>query len=153
MEISDEFEEIGVSIAENGVIPPLKDMPRFAVPAVVVLAIGRLEGLHRAGQRLGAGLQQEMHVIPHQDIRVQCDPISATIAFEPVEIRDVIGLVMEDGGALVAADDDMKEGTWKIEAWFTSHAGESRTRAAISQYSGLTPHWEEAAALHALIDA
>lgn len=136
MEIADEFEEIGVSIAENGAIPPLKDMPHFAVPAVVILAVATLEGLHRAGQRRGPGLQQEMHMIPHEDVRVQRDPISATIAFEPVEIRGVIGLVMEDRRALVAADDDMKEGAGKIETWFTSHAEESTARSTISRCSG-----------------
>lgn len=100
-----------------------------------MLAVGELQGLHGAGQRLGAGFQQEGHVIPHQDVGVECNPVSAARAFEPVEIRGVIGLVMEDGRALVAADDDMEEGAGKVEAWFASHAGEARTRAARSRYS------------------
>ncbi len=65
--------------------------------------------------------------IPHEDAGMERDPIPAAIAFEPVEIYGVIGLIVEDRGALVPADDDMEAGAGKVEAWFASHAGEARS--------------------------
>jgi hypothetical protein len=63
-----------------------------------------------------------MHVIPHQDVGVEGAHVPAAIAFEPTQIGAVIGLIMEAGDPLVTADDDMKEGTGKVEPGFASHA-------------------------------
>lgn len=49
MEVADQFQEIRLPITEDGLVPALKDMPGLAIAAVVVLAIGKLQRVHRAG--------------------------------------------------------------------------------------------------------
>jgi hypothetical protein len=48
MEVAYQLQEIRLPIAEDGLVTALKDMPGLVIAAVVVLAIGKLESLHRA---------------------------------------------------------------------------------------------------------
>ena len=81
MEIPHQFQEIGFTIAQDGLIPPLKNMATLVVAAIVVLTISELKCLHRTRQRLIAYLQQEMHMIDHQHIGMQRDTVAMAIAF------------------------------------------------------------------------
>ena len=80
MEVSYQFEEIGVAIAQDRLVPPLKDMATLLIAAIVILTVGKLQCLHRARERLGSGRQDKMHMIRHEDVRVQRHAVAVTIA-------------------------------------------------------------------------
>lgn len=140
MEIAHQFQQVGVAIAENRLIAPLKHVAGLVVSAIVVLAVCELQRLHRPRERMGSGLQQQMDVVGHQDVGMEGDAVSAAIAFEALQIAGVIFGIMKDRCPLVATDDHMIEGAWKIDARLASHGGVSRFRENISQYSCLTPY-------------
>ena len=54
MNVSDQGQQIGVLVADNGLISSLKQMADFSISAVEILRVGLLESLHEFGQRRGA---------------------------------------------------------------------------------------------------
>ena len=50
MEVPHQFQKIGFVLAQDGLVPPRKDMAVLVVATIVVLTIGKLERLHRARQ-------------------------------------------------------------------------------------------------------
>ena len=57
MEVSYQLQEIGLSIAQDGLEAPLKDVAGFVMATIVVLTVGKLERLHRARQGVASCLQ------------------------------------------------------------------------------------------------
>ena len=113
MEVAHQFQQVGVAIAENRLVAPLKHVAGLVVSAIVVLAVCELQSLHCPGERMGSGLQQQMDVVGHQDLGMEGDAISAAIALEALQIAGVIFGIMKDRRPLVATDDHMIEGAWK----------------------------------------
>ena len=50
MNVSYQFKQIGVAVAENGLVAPLKQMADGAMAPVVSLGVGRLDCLHDPGE-------------------------------------------------------------------------------------------------------
>jgi hypothetical protein len=64
------------------VLAALEDMPGLALLAIVVLAVGKLERLHRARQWPVARLQQQVNMVGHEDVGMQRYAIALAIALE-----------------------------------------------------------------------
>jgi hypothetical protein len=64
------------------VLAALEDMPGLALLAIVVLAVGKLERLHRARQWPVARLQQQVNMVGHEDVDMQRYAIALAIALE-----------------------------------------------------------------------
>jgi hypothetical protein len=65
--------------------------------------------------------------------------IPPPVPFQALEIGVIIGRIMKEGGAAVAADNDVVEGTGEVHARFASHRGTLQETTHINQYSCLTP--------------
>jgi predicted RNA binding protein YcfA (HicA-like mRNA interferase family) len=76
-----------LSLDEDGFEPALEDVPGPFMPAVEMLGVKAVQGLHSPAQRRARRLHQEVVVVSHQAIRVE----------EPGLVRDVIRLVRSDG--------------------------------------------------------
>jgi hypothetical protein len=63
---------------EAGIAP--ESVAGLVMATIVVLTIGELQRLHRARQRSVAGLEQEMHMIGHADIRMQRHAVAVAVA-------------------------------------------------------------------------
>ena len=107
-------------------------MAGLVVAAIVVLAECELERLHRARQRVRAGLQQQMDVIVHEHIGIESTAVADAIAFQPVQIGGRIGVVMDDHRPAIAAGNHMVQGPRKIDSRFARH-GEGAYRSRLNK--------------------
>jgi len=102
-----------------GVSPQQMDMAKAIFEAVGKVVV---EGLHGSRKRDLPGFDQQMHVITHQDKRITPETIPLAIAFKAYEIRGIIRLVMKEGHAAVATDNNVIEGTREFHTRFSSHS-------------------------------
>jgi hypothetical protein len=75
MNITDQFQKIGVFVAEDGFIPTLKEMSLFSVAPVEISGVTKLQPLHDFGQWYGLHLHQQMDMVTHQRIGIQTEPV------------------------------------------------------------------------------
>lgn len=122
MQIPNEFNEVGVAIAEDRLVAALKDMAGLVIATIVVLAIGKLNGLHRVGQGTVAGFQQEVHMVGHEHIAVERRAVAQAIAFEAFQIGTIVDAFMKDRCSAIPSEDHMIAGAGKVEPRFARHA-------------------------------
>ena len=139
MQVADQFQMIGISITEQGLIAPLEQMPGFPVAPIVILGMGELERLHRAPKRDLFGFNQQMDVIGHQDKRIAPETIPPPVPFQAGEIRLIVRLIMKERRAAIAAGNDVIEGAGEFHARFSSPRQNLQKTTYINSYSCLTP--------------
>ena len=124
MEVPHEFDELGRSIAEDGLGTPLKEGAGFVIAPIVVLTIGERQRLHRARQEAVACFQYEMHMIGHEDVRMQRHAVAGAIAFEAVQIGGPVRVLVKERRAAGAPGDHMRERARELEARLARHRPE-----------------------------
>ena len=72
--VSHQLGKICVRLAKYRFMPPLQQMPRPAVLAVVILCVARQHPMHDPPDIVSPPLDQQMNVIGHQTIRVKVEP-------------------------------------------------------------------------------
>ena len=80
-------------------------------------------------------------MIDHQNIGMQRDAVAMAIAFQAIEVRVAIGLVMKNRSSSIAAGDHMVERTRELNALSIVLYNEPDARSYIWQYGdeGLEP--------------
>lgn len=131
--VPDQLQQIGIAVTENGFVAPLKEMPRFPIASIVVLRIGELEGLHGPGQRHGSGFDEQVHMVGHQDVGIQGAAVSSPVAFQPFEIRRIVGVLVENVLPAIPPRDHVIEGTGELHPRLPRHSGQPSAATTISQ--------------------
>ena len=70
MDVSDQLGQVSVTLAEDRLVPALKDVPDVPVPPVVVSAISAENPLHDVANRRLLSLDQQVNMIGHQTVRI-----------------------------------------------------------------------------------
>jgi hypothetical protein len=74
------------------------------------------------------GLQQQVNVVAHENIRIHLEAIPPPILLQPFQIILPIRITPKDHLALIATANDMVKSPKKFHPWFTRH------RACLWQY-------------------
>jgi hypothetical protein len=82
-------------------------MSHLPVFSVEVAGVAQLETLHNPGQRHFPGLQQQMDLVAHENVRTDLNTLSLSIALQRLEVILPIGVSTKDHLPLVAAANDM----------------------------------------------
>lgn len=121
MNISNQFEKVGILFTNNRFVSILKQMSRTFVPEVEVDGIAGEKSAHQGGQSGLAWAEQEMNVVGHQR------PSETLGTGLNEEFREVskksftVDIVPEDIAAVNAANDHMLEQVGNIEAGGSWH--------------------------------
>jgi len=68
MNVFEEAEQVGFSIAEYGFVSALEKMPDGPVFPIVIHGVGLIKTLHDFGKVDFPGLDEQMNVIVHKDV-------------------------------------------------------------------------------------
>lgn len=122
MNVPYQLKQIGVAIAQDRLVAPLKQVPHGAVAAVVALGITELYPLHDLGKRHPFCFHQHMNVVGHQNIGVEHKPKALPILLHPLQISLAVLVVTKDAAPLVAPHDYMIKSTIKLNSRLACHA-------------------------------
>lgn len=86
MYVPDEFRQIGVPVAEKRFIPPLKQVADLVIFSVEVLGVGEVDHLHDAGDRFLRCLDEQMHMVSHQDVCIEDKSAPVFVSADAVEV-------------------------------------------------------------------
>jgi len=121
MNIFEEADQVGFSIAENCFVSALEEMANSAVFSIIVHGIRLIEALHDLGKGNALGFDEHMNVIVHENVCVNTATRSVLIGCEKQEILLEISGVAKYPLALVAADYDVVECAFIFDAGFARH--------------------------------
>jgi hypothetical protein len=116
-----EFEQMRLSLDEDGFEPALEDVPGPFMPAVEMLGVKAVQGLHSPAQRRARRLHQEVVVVSHQAIRVEEPGLVSDDRGEEVQKMAAIRLVAEDRSAFVSTAGDVVQRSRELQAKWSRH--------------------------------
>ena len=116
MNVSHQLKQIGVAIAENRLVASLKQVAHRAMATVVSLGVGELDRLHDFGKRYLLGLQQQVHVVGHQNVCVDYETAALPVMLETLKIRRAVLVITKNYLPLIAPYDDMIESPFKLDS-------------------------------------
>ena len=128
VQISGEFQEIGVFLDKNGLIPALIQMTLPMVAAVVIYGISRIESLHQVLQIRLQGLEEQMIMIGHQHIAVQLCMITVKTVGEDFKKFPAVTIILKDVFPFISPAGYMIPGTG---VFYADRSGHARTISAI----------------------
>ena len=70
MDVFNEAEEIGITVAQEGLVPSLEEMADGPVSSIEILGVRLAHALHDLGQGNLLRLDQQMNMIVHEDVGV-----------------------------------------------------------------------------------
>jgi hypothetical protein len=123
MDVADQFEEIGVLLADDRFVTVLEEMARALVAEIEIDGIAGQEPAHEEGQTGPARTEQQMNVVGHQR---PGEAFGAGLDEELREVEEespVVGIVAEDVAAIDSADDHVLEQIGNIETGGSWHDG------------------------------
>ena len=118
MNVFEEAEQIGFSIAEYGFVPALEKMANGAVFPIVVHGVGLIQTLHDLGKGNIYGLYEQMNVIVHEDVCINTATGAVFIDREEEKILLEVRSVSKYLLTLISAGYDVIEGAFVFDAWF-----------------------------------
>jgi hypothetical protein len=121
MNVTDEFRQIGVFLAENGFVPILKELAVAAMPFVKRDRMTGKETGHHRVEGDCTGLHQDMGVVTEKRPRVTGSVCLVQYLPHPLDKTVLIDLITEDQSPLDAADDDVVEDAGGVETSMTGH--------------------------------
>jgi len=125
--VPDQFQEIRLRLDHDGAVPVLEEMPDPVVAAVEGAGVPGEEGPHAPGERAGARPDQKVRVVREEGPGRDGHPCRRDPRPELGSEVAVIGVVPEDGAALVAAHHHAAEDPRRIEPGLSRH--DARTLA------------------------
>ena len=140
MNVFEEAEQVGFSVAEYCFVPALKEMADGAVFPIVVHGVGLIDALHDLGKGDVLGLDEQVNVIVHENVCINTAIGAVFIDREEQKILLEVRGISKYSSALIAAGDDVIECTFVFDAWFTRHAMriENGKKKSTSQVLSLT---------------
>jgi hypothetical protein len=121
MNIPDQFEKIGVFLAEKGFIPVLEEMAGSVVFSVKVLGISGKQPSHQGREREASASQKQVHMIVHERPGIARSRGFIQKAGQPGDEMFIVVFIPEDRGTLNASYDDMMEGAGCVDAALSGH--------------------------------
>jgi hypothetical protein len=122
MDIRDQFQKVGVLLAENGLVPVLKQVAASPVPAVETHGVSRQKPLHNGCNGSQPGAHKQMEMIGHQGPGQAARLTLAENVPQPVKKIIAVGIVAENRTPLDSSHDDMVQNTRSIQSGFAWHA-------------------------------
>jgi len=122
MDVPRQFEQIRVLLADDGLVPILKEMPVSLMPAVEIDHIAGQQLLHALGERPRPRAHQEVEVARHEGPGVHDQVSLLAQRSKPVDEVVPVGVSVKDLGALNAPADDMLQGPGGIQAGVSRRA-------------------------------
>jgi hypothetical protein len=107
VDVAHQLQQVRVFLAQNGLVPILKQVPASPVPQVETDGIARQKPPHDIGNGNKPGAQQNMKVIGHQG---PCKTAGLTVAqntAKPIQKIIAVAVVPENLPALDSSDNDM----------------------------------------------
>lgn len=121
MDIAHQFKEVGVGIDENGLIPTMEKMANASVSSVDPGCVPERQVLHHTGEGDVSHLDEKVDMVRHKAKRVNAvvEPLGSLLEKEVKAVP--VGIVEEHVVAGIPAENDMVDGTWIMDTWFTWH--------------------------------
>jgi hypothetical protein len=135
MNVLEKGPKVPILFDEKGFVAALKEMPYAAMAPVEALGVVRLDIEHHSRKADRTALQDQVHVIVHQAIGVDEETEARPANGKPFEESLPIDVVAKDRTPLVAASDDMIDGTLKVQperAWHVSPNGRGSLSSSLS---------------------
>ena len=63
-----------------------------------------------------------MHVVAHEDMRIDLEAVWLSILLQPIQVILPIGITAKDHLALIAPADHVVKGAGVFDPWFSSHS-------------------------------
>jgi len=121
--ITDQFQEIGILITHDCLVPPLKKMPHLPISPVKILRISKQKGLHDLAQRDLFDLHKKVNVVFHQCVGIETKRKShltmGKVGKEPLQVL----LIPKYPLPAVPSADHMVKSAGKMYPRSTSHTG------------------------------
>ena len=109
MDVAHQLQQVRVFLAQNGLVPILKQVPASPVPQVEADRVARQKPPHDIGNGNRPGAEQKMKVIGHQG---PCKTAGLTVAqntANPIQKIIAVAVVPENLPALDSSDDDVMQ--------------------------------------------
>ena len=121
MDVPQESEQVGVTVAQNRFIPALEEMADGPVGLVEVHRVALIDPLQNLRKRRFAGLDQKMDVVAHEHVSIQSVMIAVLVDGEELNEFLIVSGVFEDLLSLVSARDDVIERPLKLYSRLSRH--------------------------------
>ena len=123
VDIANQFEEVGIFLADDGFVAVLKEMPGTVVTAIEIDGIACEKSAHEGGEPAMAGAEQQVNVVGHQRPGEAFDASLDEEFGQGLEKPAAVGIVPENVATVDTADDDVLEEVGDVESCGSWHEG------------------------------
>jgi hypothetical protein len=121
MDVSSEFQKIGIRVDKHGLKPPLEEVSAPVAAPVDPTGVAERDVLHDTGQRDLADLDREVNMCGHKAEGMD----AVSVSFDPFLKQKIkttsIGILKEDVLACVSPQHYMVKCGRKMNSWFPCH--------------------------------
>jgi hypothetical protein len=154
MNVTDQFQEIGVLLAEDGLVSCGKQVADPFVPAIKEAGITGKDRAHDAGEGKSLCLDEEMEMVSHESVSVEAIRESFSSHGQALDKSLKALFVLKDDLAVIAPGDDVIEGAGELNPRFAGHGAmvrqitqnrktvTGRTDTASTSASSLPPFYD-----------
>lgn len=121
MDVLEQGEKIGILIAENGLVPALKQVSDRAVSSIEVKGVALVNALKNLRKGGVLCFDQKMNVIAHQDVGVEAVVITVFVDREYLEVFLAVRNVLKYFLFLVSSGDYVIERAIEFDSGFSCH--------------------------------
>ena len=122
MNIPDEFQKIGILLAQDRLLAVLKQVPVSSVSAIELAGVPGQNPSHDRGERRLAGPKKEMKVVGQERPRIAGRLGLPKNRPEPPKECLVVRPGEEDPAPLYSPGDDVVNGPWSVDPCLSRHA-------------------------------
>jgi len=115
-------QQISVSVAKDGFVPALKEVPHGLIPSVIVHGIPLVNTLEDFGERNVAGFNQKVHMVGHEYVGKEMKVIALFVADKDLKKFTIIEGIFKYLLFLVSSGDYMIKGAFVFNSRFSSHS-------------------------------
>jgi hypothetical protein len=121
MNVAHQFSQVPICLAEDRLVPPLKQMSDLLVLSIVVLTVCGEHAMHNTTDGIVLHLSQEMDMIRHQAVSVEVEGTLGFLVLEKTEKLKIVILRTEDAPPIISAGDDVIESASYFDSRFPCH--------------------------------
>jgi hypothetical protein len=122
MDVCHQLSELSILLTKNRFVQVLKKMSMARMPPVELHSIPCQEPAHDRSDRNGSGAQEQMHVVGHERPSVAGRSRLLKQARHPFKEILPILVILENPSSFDSSDDDMVQGTGRVNASLSWHA-------------------------------
>ncbi len=131
VDVADQFEEIGILLADDRFVPVLKKLARPMMLPVEIEGVAGKESAHEGSQTGLPGQEQQVHMVGHQRPGKAFDSGLDEEFGQLLQKPDAVGIIAEKVAAIDTADDDVLKQVGNIQAGGSWHAGRASSPQAL----------------------